>query len=219
MSVRVTQLVWDCLPGDTTIRLADATGLMPGHKVQINSEVCRVAQGYTLGAGVVPVVRGQDSTVTTPHPYRTLVVFGDAVTDFALTPAAGLASDRPGMLPAPSLLQTPYMGYPGTPQPIPTPESLAIPLPTSVGLTIVHLENANNYPYTLAAPTPDMDGTLLLLTTDVWPAPLHITNLRWGPRVVSSTLTAQNAALLVAASSVGNNGIPAWLEITKQLGG
>lgn len=199
MSLHATQLAWDCAPGDPAIRVMDPTGLVSGHKVQIDSEYCRVAQGYQLGASVVPVLRGQDGTVTTRHRYAATVVFGDAVTDFAVTPSAGLPSDRPGAVPAALSTVMPFVGW--TYPTALSPEALTIPLPTTVGLSLVHFMTGQA-PYTLAAPTLDLTGTLLLLVTDQWPAQIVITNLeRGGGNTNLTTLDKNQSQLLVALTA------------------
>ena len=73
---------------DTSLVVASATSFSAGNRVIVDQEEMSVAQSYTSGT-TIPVLRGQNGTVTAAHASAAAVAQGIGALDF---PAAGAQS-------------------------------------------------------------------------------------------------------------------------------
>lgn len=149
MSLTRTTLASACSAGDTVITVASATGVAAGYLAKVDGETVRVSLGYVAGSTSVPIVRGQDGTYAAAHPTSAGIVFG-AGSDFAN--------------PAPQTVDTyPIAGRARTTASYSA--SGAITLPQAGADTAAILNGTNALAMTVAAPTSDMDGSLLWIAS------------------------------------------------------
>jgi hypothetical protein len=133
---------------DTTMTVASATGFAVGSLARIDTEVVKVSGGYVAGTTTVPILRGQDGTVTATHPITANVIVGTAA-DSAL-PAAG-ADDS--------------VTYPARPaRPLASYTAAgAIALPAAGQDAVAVINGTAALAMTVAVPTKDMDGSILYI--------------------------------------------------------
>lgn len=125
--------------------VASATGFAAGNLVLIDQEVLRVSKTYVSGT-TIPVERGQNGSVTAAH------VLTSNVTTF-------LASDITSQGPQ-TVTQYPVAGKAR----IVTSVSATATISGYPGQDAVYVLNGSTaLPITLAAPTKDMDGSLLIV--------------------------------------------------------
>lgn len=147
MALATTTLSAAVLAGDSVISVASATSMAAGRLIRIDGEVLKVAGAYVSGTSV-PVLRGQDGTVTAAHASSANVVHGLA-SDFS-GPADG--SDDSVSYPArPARKVSSYSA------------SGAITLPAAGSDAVAILNGTSAIAMTLANPTSDMDGSILTI--------------------------------------------------------
>lgn len=129
---------------DSFIVVASATSIVPGRVISMGAERMRVTKAYVSGT-TIPVLRGQDGTLAQAHGVTTNVVHGDAV-DFEDNPP-GFSQGVPLAL---SLARDEY-GAAG-----------AISFGRSV-LTVALINGTSALAMTLANPTKDQDGQILII--------------------------------------------------------
>ncbi len=129
--------------GDTTIKVAAATGFSPGLPLKVNGERMTIAQSYSTGL-LIPVIRGVEGTATQAHAITSNVVVGPAA-DFA-GPATGNTSAYPAIR---SRTVASYNA------------AGAIALPTPGNDAVAILNGTTARAMTLAAPGKDQDGDVL----------------------------------------------------------
>lgn len=143
MALTTTTLSSAVAVTDNSIVVASATGFAAGNFVLIDQEMLKVAQSYVSGT-TIPVLRGQDGSVTAAHKAS-----ANAVTF--------LASDESGPT-APTVTQ-----FPGVRARTLTSYSAAgaisLPAPGSDAVAVINGTGA--LAMTLANPTKDMDGSML----------------------------------------------------------
>jgi hypothetical protein len=131
---------------DTSIVVASAAGFAAGYLVRVDEEIMRVSTAYVSGT-TIPVIRGQNGTRVLAHPVTCSVI-------------AGIASDWSN--PDPTLaVQFPIAG-----RARPTlsySASGAIDLPTPGNDLLVILNSTVALAMTLANPSKDMDGSILII--------------------------------------------------------
>lgn len=148
MALSETTISAACAVDAKQIVVASATGFAAGNQVRIDGEIFQVTKGYVAGATIVPVLRGQSGTLATAHGVTARVVVG-AASDFAQqTPSQALA---PYVLAGRARLVTSY-GAAG---------AIDLPVAGADGLAIINGTNA--LAMTLAAPTKDLDGSILTI--------------------------------------------------------
>lgn len=135
---------------DSKMLVASATGFAAGYVFKIDGEVFRVAKAYVAGSTTVPFLRGQEGTVATTHPSSAGVVVGVA-SDWS-NPAAG--SIVPFPLAGKSLLSASYSA------------SGAITLPVAGSDLEVQINGTTICAMTVAAPTKDLDGCKLYISSN-----------------------------------------------------
>lgn len=150
MSLNTTTLSNAVVVTDRSIVVASASGFAANQKVVVDGEEMRITQSYVSGT-TIPVLRGQNGTVTAAHPKSALVKSGDALTDFALTPVQGFgeAVDMPG-----ATNWAPVVSYSA---------SGAIALPTTTGISVAILLGTSTLAMTIANPTADIDGAIMII--------------------------------------------------------
>ena len=131
---------------DNAIVVASATGFAAGSLVRIDGEFFKVVQSYVSGT-TIGVIRGQDGSVQTTHKASANVTVGLA-SDFAQPPSAvSLAVTNPAQ---PAL---PLFSY-----------SAAGAISPVAGMHVINGTGA--LAMTLANPTKDQDGVLLIVVAN-----------------------------------------------------
>jgi hypothetical protein len=132
--------------GDTSIVVASASGFSAGYTVRVDEEIMLVGKAYSSGL-TIPVIRGQAGTRAVAHPVTCSVI-------------AGIASDWSN--PDPSLaIAFPIAGRARTTASYSADGAIALPTPGNDALAILNSTVA--LAMTLANPTKDMDGSILII--------------------------------------------------------
>ncbi len=210
MARATTTLASAVAAGDIAINVTSATSVAAGRYILIDQEVMKVANSYVSGT-LVPVLRGQDGSVTGAHFITAAVTHGLA-SDFA-TPAAQTAVTWPiadrAVLVASVTAATSTLVLP----PAGTDMRVVINLATAIALTV-------------PVPTKDMDGTTLWIVSSTVAA--HVVTFTGGLGGVGSGYTALTAATgaqmciqVIACNGTWNiPSAPAWTgTVTKVTGG
>jgi hypothetical protein len=150
MALVRTTLASACAIGDSVLVVASATGIAAGYIVRVDNETMLVSGAYVSGSTTVPVQRGQDGTRSLSHPVTAGVVVGaasDFPTPFTQTvdvyPIAGRARS--------------FASYSA---------SGAIGLPNAGSDGVAILNGTSVLAMTVAAPTKDMDGSMLWIASN-----------------------------------------------------
>jgi hypothetical protein len=148
MALATTTLASAVTVDDNSIVVASATSVAAGRLVRVDDEYMQVAQNYVSGT-TVPVLRGQQGSATRAHTADANVTHGLA-SDFTDAPAGSPVSVT---LPTQRARRmTTYRA------------SGAITLPLAGEDLIVVLTGTSTLTMTIAAPTKDLDGTLVWIT-------------------------------------------------------
>lgn len=179
MALTTTTLSSAVSVSDGSIVVASATGFAAGSFVLIDQELLKVVQTYVSGT-TIGVLRGQNGTVTAAHVASANVTVGLA-SDFA-NPVAETDTTYPT---ARGRTVTSYSA------------SGAIALPAGGSDAMAILNGTSTLAMTLAAPTKDMDGTLLYIVGNGKSASHVDVAAGYGNAGSGYTvLTAQNAGLV-----------------------
>jgi hypothetical protein len=135
---------------DTSIVVALATGFSAGYLVRIGDEMMRVTSAYVSGT-TIPVVRGQEGTVVSAHAVTSGVVCGIA-SDWATSPGPQTAIQYPLAGKNRSVVTYGAAG--------------AITLPTAGCDMVAVINGTSALAMTVAAPTKDLDGSILWIAGD-----------------------------------------------------
>ena len=141
-----TTLAAACAENDRQLVLASASNVAIGQQVRVDGELFQVTKGYVSGSVLVPVLRGLQGTVAQAHGNTARVVFGLA-SEFAqstppqVTPAYPIAGRARVVV---------SYGASG-----------AIALPPAGSDALALLNGTNALAMTLAAPSKDIDGSVL----------------------------------------------------------
>lgn len=146
MALATTTLSSAVAVSDTSINLTSATSIVSGRLIRVDGEFMQVAKGYVSGTSV-PVLRGQDGTATLAHVSGANVTHG-LTSDFANPPAAAS-----GVTTNPAQPAFPLFSY-----------SAAGAISPVQG--IHQLNGTAARAMTLAAPTKDQDGQILMIVSN-----------------------------------------------------
>lgn len=147
MALYETTLSSAATDSDKQLVLASGASVAINDLIRVDGEVFKVTKGYVAGATIVPVFRGWSGTTATAHGVTARVVGGTAA-DWAQSAAP----------------QT-VVGYPiaGRARTVKSYGAAgAIDLPTA-GNDSVAIINGTAHAMTLAAPTKDLDGSILTI--------------------------------------------------------
>lgn len=147
MALATTTLSAACAVGDTSITVASATSVAAGRIIRVDNEVMVVGGGYVSGTSV-PVLRGQNGTVTAAHVSSANVTHG-LPSDFG-DPVPG--ADDSTTYPARPGRDIRSYGAAG-----------AIALPASGRDMVAIIIGTSALAMTVAAPTKDLDGSILYI--------------------------------------------------------
>jgi len=185
---------------DVSIVVASATGFAAGNFVLIDQEVMKVAQNYLSGT-TIPVLRGQDGSQTTTHKASTNVI-------------TGVGSDE--TMNAQQVVQFPetrardILSYSAA-------GAITLPIPGTDMVAVINGTGA--LAMTLAAPTKDMDGSIMTVIgngkaahTLSLPAGVGLGAGGSGVDVGTFAAGAQQAVVLMAANGV-------WVPYPSFFGG
>lgn len=201
MALTTTTLSTAVAQGDTNIVVASATGFAAGNLILIDQEVMQVVKSYSSGT-TIGVLRGLDGSVQTIHRITA------NVTTFLASDEAGPAGQTAVQWPkvrARDLLSYTTAG--------------AITLPTPGADMVAVLNSTVALAMTLAAPTKDMDGSILTVIgngkaahTLSLPAGVGLGAGGSGVDVGTFAAGAQQAVVLMAANAV-------WVPFPSFFGG
>lgn len=135
---------------DSKIIVASATGFAAGYLVRIDGENFEVTKAYVSGSTTVPVTRGQDGTAVTAHVSGAGVVVGVG-SDWS-NPSAQTVDTFPIAGKARTVISYSAAG--------------AIALPTAGSDAVAILNGTSVLAMTVAAPTKEMDGSLLYIAAN-----------------------------------------------------
>lgn len=191
MAFTTTTLSANVAVNDTTIVVASANGFAAGSQVLIDGEVLKVVQTYVSGT-TIPVLRGLNGTVTSAHQLTANVTVGLG-SDFAdATPFTTVTY--------PTVRARTITSY---------TTAGAITLPTAGSDAVAIINGTATIAMTVAQPTKDMDGDLLIIvgngksaSTVTFPSATGIGNAGGSYDV----LTFQNAGQ-VCVSFIAANGV------------
>lgn len=147
MALYETTLASAAAVSDKQLVLASGSNVAIGDEVRVDGEIFKVTKGYVAGATIVPVLRGQEGSVATAHGITARVVGG-----------------KPSDFQSPSQPQT-MVGYPiaGRARVVRSYGAAgAIDLPPA-GNDAMAILNGTALAMTLAAPTKDLDGSVLTI--------------------------------------------------------
>lgn len=186
---------------DSSIVVASATGFAAGNFILIDQEVLQVAKNYVSGT-TIPVSRGQDGTVSAAHK-----ITAGAVTF--------LASDEAGPG-AQTFTQFPRVRGRDVAS---YTAAAAVTLPTPGNDMVAILNSTVALAMTLAAPTADLDGSILVVIgngkaahTLSLPAGVGLGAGGSGVDVGTFAAGAQQSVVLMAANGV-------WVPYPSFFGG
>ncbi len=146
MALATTTLSSAVTVSDNSIVVASATSVAPGRIVRVDDEFMQVVQTYTTGT-TVGVLRGRDGTAALAHPATANVVHGLA-SDFASPPVqVANAATNPRQ---PAL---PTFSY-----------SASGAITPVAGIHIMN--GTSTLTMTLADPTKDQDGSIMILVSN-----------------------------------------------------
>lgn len=204
MALATTTLAAAATAIDTTITVASATSVAAGRLIIVDQEQMQVAQSYVSGT-TIPVLRGREGTKASAHVITAAVTHGTAA-DFA-NAAPQTATTYPTLRPV--LVQS-----------VTATSSITLP---QAGVDMRLVINATSAAtLTIAAPSRDMDGTLLwIVSTTVAQHVLSFTGGLGGVGSGYTTVTAASGAQLsvqvIAAGGFWTpTSAPAWTgTVTK----
>ena len=145
MALTTTTLSSAVAIADNAIVVASATGFAAGNLVLVDQEVMQIAKTYVSGT-TIPVLRGQDGSVTAIHRATA------NVTTF-------LASDESG----PSAQAVTQWPVAGKGRKVVSYSATATVAAAAGEDLVLVLNGTTAIPLTLTAPTKDMDGTVLIV--------------------------------------------------------
>lgn len=188
---------------DTAITVASASGFAANYLVRVGDEMMRITSAYSSGT-TIPVVRGQEGTLVVAHDVTSGVT-------------CGTAADWAQLGGAQTTVQYPLAGK--TRRVTTYGASGAITLPTAGTDEIAQLNGTNALAMTLAAPTKDLDGTILIILGDgkaahtvSLPAGVGLGAGGSGVDVGTFAAGAQQCVVLMASNSV-------WVPFPSFFGG
>src|SRR5689334_11721285 len=149
MALNKTTLSSAITATSTTIVVASATGAAAGAFLKVDDEVMLITKSYVSGT-TLPVLRGQDGTLTAAHPASANAILF-------------LASDEPGP-PVSTDVQWRMAGK--NRQILSYSSAGAITLPSPGQDMIAVINGTSTLAMTLANPTTDMDGCLLWICSN-----------------------------------------------------
>lgn len=204
MALTTTTLSAACTPTDVQISVTSATGFSAGFLVQVDNEIMAISNAYVSGT-IIPVRRAVNGTVvsTVNHASGANATAG-AGSDFASPNASVIAAY------ALSARRRRVDSYTA---------AGAIALPVAGEDVIAILNGATGFDYTVAAPTKDIDGSHLLIMSNVAASSNTVTFTGGlsGAGTSYDKLTL-NTAAPVAISAYACNGL--WISpIAPAMGG
>lgn len=146
MALTTTTLASAMLSTDTSMVVTSATGFAAGSKILIDQEMFQIVNSYISGT-TIPVIRGQEGTAVQAHASGANVTVGLG-SDFA-TP--GPQTDATYRIAGKARTVTSYSA------------TGAIALPTPGTDAVAILNGTTALAMTLANPTKDMDGSILII--------------------------------------------------------
>lgn len=178
---------------DKTIIVVSATGFAAGNLIRVDNEIMRVSKAYVSGTTILLDGRGLDGTAQVAHPVSTNVTTGLA-TDFPSPAAAGPSVAYPSQV----AIDVSYYSAAG-----------ALDLPIAGRWRLAIINGTGALAMTLASPTKEMDGSVLLITNGGKAAHTVTLTAGFGANTTSSDVLTFNASqsggfMCVAANGVWN---------------
>ncbi len=148
MALYETTLASACAVDAKQIVLTSGASVAIGDVIRVDGEQFKVAKGYVAAATIVPVLRAQEGTIASAHGILARVV-GGTPSDFTQTTAAQTSN----LYPLAGRGRT-FASYGA---------NGAIALPAAGNDTLAWLNGTVALAMTLAAPTKDLDGSILII--------------------------------------------------------
>jgi hypothetical protein len=148
MALTTTTISSAVIVSANSIVVASATGFAAGNYVLVEDELMRVAQNYVSGT-TIPVLRGQDGTITGAHPASC------NATTFLASDEAGPFGQTNTQFPTVRARDISSYSAAG---------AIALPAPGADAVAIINGTGA--LAMTLANPTKDMDGSMLYIVAN-----------------------------------------------------
>jgi len=195
MAIATTTLASPLNVTDTVMVVASAASFAVGRFVDIDQEICQVAQAYVAGSVNVPILRGRDGSATAAHKLGASVTHGTAA-DWA-TPAPQTVTMTPVTR---TVLET-SISATSTLPPVPAGSDMRVTLNGATPITL-----------TVPAPTRDMDGCELTIMGNGIAA--HVITFTGGLGGVGAgyTTLTNNASGPTAFKAYANGG--SWVPLT-----
>ena len=185
--------------GDTSITVASATSMQAGMLIRINGEWMQIAKNYVSGTSI-PVYRGQDGSVQSAHAVTSNVTFGVA-SDFAAT------GNWPG----------------GVPDAVTAPVQPAFPIKAygaagalDLRQHIAIINGTAALAMTLASPTKDMDGQIMIVVSNGKAAHTVTLTAGFGANTTNSDVLTFHATQTQAVQYIAANGV--WALVGQVAG-
>lgn len=199
MALTATTLSAAVAVNDNSIVVASATGFAAGSQVLVDQENMQVAQNYVSGT-TIPVLRGRDGTATVAHKVTAPCI-------------VELASDLSG----PSATTTVQFPPVRARRIINYATAGAITLPAPGEDMVAIIDGTSTLAMTLANPTKDMDGSLLIIVANGKSASTVTYTAGFGNAGSSyDVITFQNAGQ-VSLPLIAANGI--WVALNTPVTG
>ena len=148
MALYETTISSACAISDRQLVVASATSIAIGDQIRVDGETFRVTKGYVSGATIVPVLRGQGGTTAQAHGITARVVGGQP-SDFTQTTSPQVVPAYP--IAGRARVVASY-GAAG-----------AIDLPPAGNDLLAIINGTSALAMTLAAPTKDLDGSIVTI--------------------------------------------------------
>jgi len=147
MALTTTTLAAACAADASKLTVTSATGIAQNDILKIDDEILKVTKGYVVGSTIVPVLRGQSGTVPSAHQS-----------------GANLTHDTPDGFGDPSAQVVPSFPLAGRARTLTSYTAAgAIALPTPGSDAVAVINGTATIAMTLANPTKDMDGDILVI--------------------------------------------------------
>ena len=195
MALTATTLSGAVVIDQNTITVASATGFAAGNIVRIDDEIMVVTSNYLSGTAI-GVLRGRNGTAGANHASGALVVTG-LPSDFGTTAAPQVATIYPIAARA-----RPIKSY---------SSAGAIDLPIPGNDMVAVLNGTTILAMTLAVPTKDMDGCILIVVANGKAAHTLTASGGFGANTTNSDVMTFHATQTTAIQCIACNGV--WVLI------
>lgn len=152
MALTATTLSGAITADSTTIKVASATGFAKGRLIKVGDEfMLQSAEADSVSTTVIPVIRGINGTQAKAHPTSAVVLVGNPATTAGDWTGSQVAVNVP----------YPLAGRPRLTSTYSAAGAITLPAPGTDMVAVLNGTGADAM--TIAAPTKDMDGCMLII--------------------------------------------------------